>query len=365
MKQHATEIIFRNKLLILLPLLVLVPLSVAFALQPKAKKYQAFVGVWVDQYRPLYQDDRLGNTPAVNQAALMNDFIHTRSFALDVLKQTDLAPSLTTPAAEDYAVAKFVKAVQVQPTGGSFMTVQVVMDNPNLTYQVARGVMTSYQTVLQNQKDAQVSAALSLTSDAVTKAQDSLTQSQKALSDYIASHPQLVSKSTDSVLSPTERDATFARLVDKVASDQQKLDGLQNRQYGIEQDSAAGQQSLPFTLTVVDQPRKPTAPLGTKKVELLKLPAVGMALGLVLSGLVAVLLILTDRTVHGVSDVQQLLGVPVLGEVGELRGYRWPFRRRANALRLRRWFWLRKPRDVVRLRLAAPARYDAGYTIEP
>src|SRR6266540_6748066 len=103
MKQRATEVLFSHKLLLLLPLLVIVPLTILIALRPKAQHWQAFATIWVDQYKPLYQDDRLGYTPATNQARLLDNFIHTRAFAVGVLQHTQLASMLSNPATEPVA----------------------------------------------------------------------------------------------------------------------------------------------------------------------------------------------------------------------------------------------------------------------
>jgi hypothetical protein len=60
-----------------------------------------------------------------------------------------------------------------------------------------------------------------------------------------------------------------------------------------------------------------------------------------LAGLTAAYLILTDRRLRSVHDLE-LLGVPVLGAIPRLRR--------------KRWFWQRRPREAVRLRLSAPGR---------
>jgi hypothetical protein len=76
------------------------------------------------------------------------------------------------------------------------------------------------------------------------------------------------------------------------------------------------------------------------------LPAFGLVMGLMLSGAVAVVVVITNRAVHGAPDVRGLLDLPVLAEVPELRRKRWP--------------WQRAPRHAVRLRVVSPARSRAA-----
>src|SRR5581483_11529070 len=116
MKQRAIEIIFKRKFLILLPLVIIVPLTVAIALRPKAKQWQVFSVVWVDQYKDLYQDERLGNTPGPTQA------------------QTSLAPQLATPAGELETISRFWRSVVALPNDNSFITVIITMPNPDQAY---------------------------------------------------------------------------------------------------------------------------------------------------------------------------------------------------------------------------------------
>ncbi|HLZ70673.1 MAG TPA: hypothetical protein VKV26_12300 [Dehalococcoidia bacterium] len=355
MRQHAMEVLFKHKFLILLPLVLIAPIAVLLARRTPAPKWRVTAGIWVDQYRPLFIDDRLGATPAINQAQLLNDFIHTRGFAIAVLKETRLAPQLATPASEDAALTQLGRAVAVAPSGNSFMSVSVTMNDPDLAFEIMQGMLDNFQASLAAQRSAQASAALTINTDATKQAQDALTKAQNDLSAYLTAHPQLTSKSVDSTLSPLERDPNFAKLVDQLAAAQQSLDGLQKQQGQLQQDAAAGQAGVPFTLTVVDQPQRPQLPVPTKRVDIYKLPAIALTLGLLLSLVAAVFLVLTDRTARGSYDFAGALAVPVLGEIGELRGFRWPFKRRAHALRARRWLWRRKTHDVVRLRLVAPA----------
>src|SRR5581483_3860464 len=186
MKQRAIEIIFKRKFLILLPLVIIVPLTVAIALRPKAKQWQVFSVVWVDQYKDLYQDERLGNTPGPTQAQILNSLIHTRTFANTVLAQTSLAPQLATPAGELETISRFWRSVVALPNDNSFITVIITMPNPDQAYEVMQSLLSNYSAFLQDRSEAQSRVALSFYGDARTKAESAVAKSRRDLADYLA-----------------------------------------------------------------------------------------------------------------------------------------------------------------------------------
>jgi uncharacterized protein involved in exopolysaccharide biosynthesis len=341
MRQRAVEILFRHKFLLLLPFLVILPLTTAFALRPQAKQWQSVAGVWVDPPAQLFNDNRLGSTPAINQSQLLNDFIHTRSFAETVLQQTDLAPLLANPTTADAVVKRFQRSVQATASGNSFVRVAVTYPDPDLAYQMAHGIIQNFQTLLQKQNDSKASTAVSLQSDALNAASTQLDKSRKALADYIAQHPEVNQKQADTVLPASETDPQFAALSAQVSVDSQSYTQALGGYQQAQQVAAAGASGLPFTFTVVDQPQQPIAALTQSRTSQIKLPVIGLVLALLLAGLTAAYLILTDRRVRSVHDLE-LLGVPVLGAIPRLRR--------------KRWFWQRRPREAVRLRLSAPGR---------
>ena len=155
MKQRAVEVLFKHKLLILLPLVVILPLTVMTATRPQAKQWQAFATVWVDEYKSFYEDERLGVTPAMNQAELLNSFIRTRSFAHTVLRQTQMAPLVDNPRTERGATRRFWSSVRATPTSKSFVMISVTMPGPQLAHETAQAVMTSFSEALQSRKETQ------------------------------------------------------------------------------------------------------------------------------------------------------------------------------------------------------------------
>jgi len=348
MKQRALEILFKKKFLLLLPFLIIMPLAAVVATRPQPRQWQSLTGVWVDQYKPLYADDRLGYTPAINQAALLNDFVHTRSFARSMIEKTSLAPQLADPRTADEQVRRVQKAVLAVPSSNSFITIAVTMDDPDLVYATAQAVVSNFEDELRRQNEIQSSKTIDLYRQSVTSAEATLTKSQNELADYIAAHPEFSQKAPEETVSATQRDPMLGRLIAQVTHDQEAYTSLQQRYVDSQSSAAAGRVGLPFTFQVVDQPVPPLTALQRSRMSLLKLPAIGVVLALMLSCVIAVVLVLSNRAVQSAGDITVPLGIPVLGEIPVLR-------------RSRRW-WRRSPRNAVRLRMGGPAMTTAATT---
>ena len=340
MKQRAAEILFRYKVLILLPMLVILPLTMILASQPKDAEWQSFGVVWVDQYRPLYQDERLGYTPAASQAALLNDFLRTRTFTLNVAQQTQLAELLDGGANDEAIIHRIWESVRVYPTSNSFINVVVTMPDPDMAVEVAQATLNAFQEELRARQEQQSETATAVYTEAYQKAEEAVTKSRRELANYVTTRPEL-SRGTEGLnTSAVLRDPNFARLQAQVTYDEQRYNSaLSNLEQHLGR-ARAGVEGAQFAFTVVDQPQRPLSPLPQSRLRLVKLPFIGLVLGLMLSSGIAALLILTNRSVHGAYDIRDRLGVPVLGEIPELR---------------RKRIWQRASRDAVRLRIAGPA----------
>lgn len=341
MKERAVEVIFKHKVLILLPIITIMPLMIMMAAQPRQEVWQSFVVIWIDQYKPLYSDDRLGFTPAGNQAQLLNDFIRTRTFALDVLSRTQRASQLDSPRSELVEADRFWKSVQAWPSSNNFITIGVNAENPELAYELASAVVASFQETLGAYLKQQSEISAALYAGAVSEAEKSLNQVRAELASYVASRPDLGSARTDLSLPLESRDATYARLLSQVNIQQERYVSLLRRYEDLQTTARAGATSQEFAFTVIDEPQRPIAPVPQSRFGPLKFPVIGFTMAMILSTAVALFFIFTNRAVLGGRDLRRMVDVPVLGELPELRR--------------RRWFWQRGPRHAVRQRLTKPA----------
>ncbi len=341
MKQRVIEVLFRHIFLLLLPLIVILPVTAWLTLRSRTVQWQSAATAWVNQPSTISTDNRLGSTPAPSQATLLQNFIDTHSFAHAVLAQTPLASELDGGARENAAITAFQHAVTVTPNGNSFVTIAVKENAPDLAYAVAQAVIGQFAQQIQQETTTESQSSVELAQTAYNKANAQFTSSLNALATYLAQHPEIAAAASNTSGAPvSQSDPAYAQLLAQADSDRQAYDAAKQKYDDAKQQAQAGSTALPFTFTLVDQPEKPTVPIAQKKTALLKLPAIGLAAALTLSTLVGIYLMLADRRIFGPDDLESL-DVTVLGALPDL-GSRW---RRGN-------------RDVVRWRIAAPARAD-------
>jgi uncharacterized protein involved in exopolysaccharide biosynthesis len=344
MWQRSVEILFKHKFLLLLPFVVIMPMMIALALQPQPKRWSTSATIWVDQYRPLYVDDRLGYSPANSMSQLFNNFLRSRSFARSVLKQTQYAPYLDTPIGEEAALADLWSGVRVYPSSNTFIRLTATMRDPEVAVTVARTVLQEFQTELRKRRETQTNTALGFYQEALNKAQKDLEKARLELVVYLAAHPELFERTPEG-LQPSairEQDSNYTRLNSQTQFAEASYSEARKRYEDLQTSAAAGFEGQELSFVVVDQPEQPLRPFTERRLSLLKLPLIGLVLGLILSAAIATILIITNRAVLGVRDLRSAFALPVLAEIPELRR--------------KRWLWQRRPYDAVRMKLVGPAR---------
>jgi capsular polysaccharide biosynthesis protein len=319
MLQRATEIVFKHKLVIFLPLVLVSLLSTGAALRPTKPQWKSWSTVWVDQDKPL-TDSSLGLTAANDQAALLEDFIHSRSFSRTVLQQTSMASAVNDPKTEDRADQALWQAVKVDTPSANFLTITVTTPEPDLSFSLAKAINSNYQTVLQQRLDQQSAVAGKLYGDAVAEAQRALDASRSQLALYLALHPgeATVTPGVEQSLPLSVRDRDLGLLLSQVNVDEQTYNTARQQYLVAEQRAAATNGAQPFAFTVVDAPVRAIRPVQPKLIDAIKLPLIGIMLGLMLSCAVATVLIYTDHTIRDARDLEVALGIPVLGVVSDV-----------------------------------------------
>jgi uncharacterized protein involved in exopolysaccharide biosynthesis len=342
MRERVFEVLFRHKLLIILPVFVILPITIMLAARPRPQSWQAFATIWVDQYTPLYEDWRLGDSPAFSTSRLLNNFIGTYSFASKVIGDTSLAPLLDDPASEEYAMDLFHASLNVWTTSNDFVVIATTTPNPELAVELIEALLVHYQAELDARNQTQIDVATAYYAEEMRKAEEAMEKSRGELAAYLQSFPSLARGAADAGDLMTARDATLGRLESKLRIDEETYGRMRAKYDEIQADAKTSAQGRPLAFTIVDEPRLPIDPLSQGRMGLLKLPFIGLVMSLILSSVIAVVLVVTSHAVMGKNDLEGALGVPVLGEIPPLRR--------------RRWLWQRRPRHAVRLHLSSPAR---------
>jgi capsular polysaccharide biosynthesis protein len=317
-KQRAALILFAHKRLILLPILLIVPLAAIYSFLPKPKLWQSTAVVWVDQPQANYQQMDLGWTPAGNQQILLNALLHTKSFTQSVLAQTELAPKLADPRTTDATLNYFRKSVSVTSTEANFMTIQVGMSSPDLSWKAAQGIVSSYQKVLVDRGQTLTDAYLSDASDQLKQATQALTSAQTQLSNYLTAHPELGATTGVTAAVAAVRDPNLALMQQQAQDAQNTYTAARQHYLDVQSAGAAGRSAAAVTFSVIDQPQRPLAPVSQGLKSRLQSIAIGLALGIMVSSGVAALLLLLNHSVVSKYDASTLLDLPILAEVPEL-----------------------------------------------
>jgi hypothetical protein len=316
--QRAISIVFTHKLLILLPLIIVLPITTALGFRPKQKHWQSTAVVWVDEPQPDYGKDDLGWTPAGNQAVFLNQLMHTTSFSTEVLQQTSLAGELQDPKSKDEALKNFWKSAWVAPSQVNFMTIGVTTTDPSLAYSTAKAILASYQSHLTTHAETESDAAISQASDDLKQAGQALANANSQLATYLSAHPELTQTDRAGTLA-TSRDPNYALLSQAVTDAQAAYTAQRQHLLDLEQTSTTGRQAQAFRLNVIDQPEMPRLPIQVRFLDQLQIPAIGLILALLLSAGIAGVLIIANHSVVNGSDVLVSLNLPLLAEIPELR----------------------------------------------
>jgi uncharacterized protein involved in exopolysaccharide biosynthesis len=322
------ETLFRHKLLILLPP-VLIPLIVGpIALLTVPVYYETWTGVWVERSTYLSYSDGWNQymTPAQNQANRLTELLRTRAFLRDVAAQTSLASLLASPVGEQRAQTMIERGISVMTSGSHLLVIRFRGESPQLSFQAINAVVETFKERTANDRLNQAGLAISFYESRLQAAEEEYSKTNGALSRYVAGNPRLTA------LDP-ERGAggsTAARLgLPPMAIDPQLgglLRGVEQQQAAVDRartsldqarlESAAALEGHELGFQVVDPARPPTAPSRELRKRLI-FPAAAVVVGLGLSAALLVLLVAADRTVRSPADLPP--SIRVAGVVPRLR----------------------------------------------
>ena len=317
------EALFRHKLLVLLPPILIPIIVTPIAIITTPVYYESIASVWVQN--PTYLDVK--NTPqftsaALSQSSQITELLHTRSFVLDVAQRTSLAPLVNARGGDTRIQDVFDKGVTVTPVpgGNHLITIHTRMSNGQLAYQVAQGIIDAYQDRSSNEQLNQSDVAISFFQSQLQSAQDDLTKASQAYSQY-AIAMGYASTGDGTPISPDSQsgaamDPKLAELSATQKFAQQQVDQARAALQNAQQSSAAAVQGADVGFEVLDPPQVPTSP-STQMKNIVIYIAAALVIGLGLSGVLLVILVAGDRTVR--RDADLVPPVRILGVVPELK----------------------------------------------
>jgi uncharacterized protein involved in exopolysaccharide biosynthesis len=306
-KRSYVETFFRHRLLLVAPVLIAFVLAAAYGLQ-QPRSYVAQATLWTDRRIP--GDSTIGtlpgsDVPSAGQQALLTSLLASRTFMLKVAKDSPLANTMKgTQLDVDLALARLAATVSVATPGPQVMAVAVKQPTPGLATGVATAVIRQFMREEDRRIRARASAQITYDKQQLVAADRAVHTAQSALVAYGQTHP--------GVGPGRQSDSAETTLVGALALAQQNY---AEAAQAYNASTAAYKQANAAALEVLDQPNQ-AFPQARKKVVIFS-AAGGMIAGLSISVLTLLLLVTRDRAVRDEGDLQQVLGLRVVGTIGE------------------------------------------------
>lgn len=281
MSRSYVEALFRHKYLLILPIVLGLAVGTALAFRAP-RKYVANASFWADTRVP--EESTMGTTggqswPSSGQAALLQQYLNTRSFMSSVVGTSPLAEEFraSDTLSADRLLTTVAGEVAVSTPGPQLVVLTVTTTSP----EEAMGVATA---VLKQFEEVQIAQT-------VTRA--------KALAAY--NHQQVESA---------------RRALDRSANNRTREQYAMARA-AYEASTAAVTSAASAGVQIVD---KPDLALPQARRTTLMFGAVGgMLAGFTLSVLALILLMARDRSVRGEAEAESLLGLEVIGTIPHVK----------------------------------------------
>jgi uncharacterized protein involved in exopolysaccharide biosynthesis len=322
------ETIFRRWTLLLLLLAVfpLVALGVVFLLP---RSYQTTASLWaLRRYEVIGAtgpESDLQSTPAQTQATALSELLQSRSFALQVANETDLATTLddhtrSDPYLRDEALyTEISHHVIVASQGYNLFTITYENKDARIAQQVVQAVIKNYEIQSQAFSTAEAQYLLQSYQAQLTKAQQDEQTAAAAESRYLASHPDVAHEVlTVGADYAAAIDPQYGVLHNATRQAQTTVENLQTAIATINQELSAEGSGVNSLFRVIDPPQVAAQPVSRIKLFLIA-GGTGLGLALLSCTLLVTWLVRRDRAVYTPLDLQKVTGFPVLAQLPLLR----------------------------------------------
>lgn len=316
MTARILEALFRNRWLLLVPVLVVPIVATVLTLRAPAP-YESSAGIWAERalYLNVTTDFSPYITPAHSQANRLNELLRSRTFASDVVQRTSLAPLLGSTEGRETLQRLLADAIEVVPAGEHLVFLRFRAETPELAVEGVNAVIAAFRSRTALDRTGQARTALVFYEARLVEADDRLAKANAAMTSYLAANPAL--RTTSGLLSPAAsldtRYTELQRAAEAAGLNADRVHALLNQS---QLDVAATQAGQELGFRVMDPPDRPTEPTRQLR-KVLIYPAVAVVGGLALSAVLLLLLVLGDRTVRFASELPSQAGV--IGVLPRLR----------------------------------------------
>ena len=299
----------RHRLGLILPVVIALVIS-SWYVATRPHKYQASMTVWIDTALPNPSSlvaPSTNTTPAGDAQLTFQELLGTQQFLIDVGRAGPLAGLFSRGNAPAVVDAKIVstlsKSFTVSVTGPQVLQIAMTGTNPGYMPGTLKALASQYLEQITGSLKSRDQAIVAYYQSQVASAQAGVDTASSAASDYRNTHPAIL---------PTA-DATYNQLAQNAAQAQEQYTALKA---SYDQANIALQNVTTSTMFhLIDQPSVPFA-VSNKKHVVFTVVA-GLAAGIAISLLALSALTALDGTVRLPEDIEDTLGMDVVGVLGD------------------------------------------------
>lgn len=313
------EAIFRRPMRLLLLILLLPALSGA-VVYFLPRSYQATSSLWALRRYVVIgatgPETDLQSTPAQTQATALTELLQSKTFALAVANETELASTMgaslrADPQALDDALYQEISTkLLITPSGYNLFVITYTNQNPKVAQEVIQATIHNYD--LQSQAFTAVEAQQLLDSYQTQLAQAKQQQSAAAQAEaqYIRQNPQLTEQEL-------QTDPQYQLLHSETQQAQANVENIQSEIDTLNQEIAQQGTGSENLFKVLDSPAN-----GVRAVSRTKTYLTGGGIGLGIALLACVLYIVIsvrrNRVIYTPFDLEKIAPFPVVMELPQL-----------------------------------------------
>jgi uncharacterized protein involved in exopolysaccharide biosynthesis len=287
----------KHKLLVSLPLIITLICAVGYEMK-QPRQYVSSATLWADS--PVPNDTTLlsapNPSPAGAEAGVLSELLQTHQFLDNVLKRDPGAQFLVG----------HLKDVSLTTPGPQVLVVSVTAKSPTAGSNANQALIDEFLTQVKSDTSLRAVALQNYYKQQLDTAANALSAAQEQLGQYLRTHPGS---------SGSTNDPAATQLAGTVAAAQQQYATAQSNYNSAGLQLSAGA-SL-SELHVIDKPQIPAGPKSRKK-KLLFAGVGGLLGGVVLSLSLLAMLVATRPVPLAPSDIENTLGLRVVGTITEV-----------------------------------------------
>ena len=325
MARHAMlrflETAFRRWWVFCLPLAAMAALAV-MSLQGQEREFESTAVVRADDETLLASQNDDGGfsfeTPADVASRQIAESLRTDEFIESVIDRTEIEPGVVPGLITN---DDFRGAISTWADGDHLVKVRATTADPEASKRIAESTVEGFRQAVVASTRSESDTAIEFWEDQSGPYREDVDQAQAAYDDFLRENPD-----PDGDEPRPEIEARqLETLTDDLNKAEDRYDEIQTKVDEAALLSAQAEASVDQRLRVIDKPVAATAPLSTKKDQVITV-GLYLMLGALLSLAITALLTVLDRSIHSAADVKSRLGdgVDVLAEVPETKGKKGP-----------------------------------------